>query len=236
MLESIYKKNYRRCIATIKLIEKRGAEMTNLTYVTGNYGKYISVKEHFEEKQIEIKFYKYDFEEPEVNDIEQISKKKALDAYTILQSPCFVTDTGFYIDHYPNSPGYPGAFAKRSGISTDVDGLLETMKNVTNRSCKFVDCLTFYDGKDFYTFYGESVGTLSSTKRGSSLKKAKSNLWYVFIPNSSNKTLAEMTDEERKNRNDGHTSATELFANWYKNNYSDYNSRNAFIHSSLIIQ
>ena len=28
-----------------------------------------------------------------------------------------------------------------------------------------------------------------------------------------------MSDEERKNRNDGHTSATELFAEWYKNSY-----------------
>lgn len=193
--------------------------MANITYVTGNYGKYISVKEHFAEKQIEIEFFEHDFEEPDVNDIEQISRKKVLDAYTILQSPCFVADTGFYIDAYPSNPGYPGAFVKRSGISSDVDGLLKIMENETNRSCKFVDCLTFYDGVEFYTFYGISSGTLSVAKRGSSLKKAKSNLWYVFIPNNSNKTLAEMTDEERKNRNDGHTSATEIFADWYKKNY-----------------
>ena len=31
--------------------------------------------------------------------------------------------------------------------------------------------------------------------------------------------LAEMTDEERKNRNDGHTSAIELFVNWYQDIY-----------------
>ena len=27
--------------------------MKNIIYVTGNYGKYVSVKEHFEEKNIE---------------------------------------------------------------------------------------------------------------------------------------------------------------------------------------
>ena len=37
--------------------------MKNIIYVTGNYGKYVSVKECFIEKNIEIDFYKYDFEE-----------------------------------------------------------------------------------------------------------------------------------------------------------------------------
>lgn len=193
--------------------------MTNLTYVTGNYGKYISVKEHFSEKQIDLEFLEYDFEEPEINDIEKISRKKVLDAYNILGTPCFVADSGFYIDDYPNNPGYPGAFVKRSGIAKDVDSLLDTMKNVQNRNCRFLDCLTFYDGNEFYTFYGVSEGTLSLSKRGNDIRKAKSNLWYVFIPKNCDKTLAEMSDEERKNRNDNHTSATATFAEWYKKNY-----------------
>lgn len=193
--------------------------MKNIIYVTGNYGKYVSVKEHFEEKNIGIDFYEYDFDEIEINDIEKISQKKALDAYKILQSPCFVADSGFYIDDYPNNPGYPGAFVKRSGISSNIDELLVTMEKQKNRACRFVDCLTFYDGKEFYTFYGVSCGTLAFSKKGDQIKRAKSNLWYVFIPNNCQKTLAEMTDEERKNRNDNHTSATEIFANWYKNTY-----------------
>lgn len=197
--------------------------MGNIIYVTGNYGKYVSVKECFTGKNIEIDFYKYDFEEMEINDIEKISRKKALDAYKILQTPCFVADTGFYINDYPNNPGYPGAFVKRSGISSDIDGLLETMKKQSNRTCKFVDCLTFYDGNEFYTFYGVNNGTLAFSKKGNPIKKAKSNLWYVFIPNNCDKTLAEMSEEERKNRNDGHTSATELFAEWYKNSYLKQN-------------
>ncbi len=199
--------------------------MKNIIYVTGNYGKYVSVKECFAEKNIGINFYNHDFEEIEINDIEKISRKKALDAYNILQSPCFVADTGFYIDDYPNNPGFPGAFVKRSGISSDIDRLLETMKNKSNRTCKFVDCLTFYDGKDFYTFYGVSSGTLAFSKKGDPIKRAKSNLWYIFIPTNCTKTLAEMSDEERKNRNDGHTSATELFANWYQDIYLKQNTR-----------
>lgn len=192
--------------------------MENLTYITGNYGKYISVKEKFEHAGITIDYFKCDLEEPDINDIEFISKEKARQAFEILGHPVFVADSGFYIEDYPNNPGFPGAFVKRSGISRDIDNLLDVMKDVTNRTCQFVDCLTFYNGDEFHTFYGVSKGTLSFSKRGDPIKKAKSNLWYVFIPNNHNKTLAEMSDEERNNRNDGHTSATEIFIDWYKNN------------------
>lgn len=192
--------------------------MENLFYVTGNYGKYISVKEHFEKENITIDYYNCDIDEPNVNDIKFISKEKARQAFKILESPVFVADSGFYIEDYPDSPGYPGAFVKRSGISNNIESLLDKMKNVKNRNCYFLDCLTFYDGNEYYQFFGMSYGSLSYEKKGDALKKAKSNLWYVFIPKNCNKTLAEMTDEERFNRPDNHTSATEEFIKWYKLN------------------
>ena len=89
--------------------------MEDLTYVTGNYGKYVFVKEMFERNGITINYFKYDMEEPEINDIEFISKEKARKAYEVVSRPVFVADTGFYIENYPNNPNYPGAFVKRSG-------------------------------------------------------------------------------------------------------------------------
>lgn len=193
--------------------------MENLVYVSGNLKKYMSVKEHFLENGISVDFLEQDLFEPEINNIEYISKTKAREAYEILERPCFVADSGFYIDCYPGKPGYPGAFAKRSGVSSNIESLLKIMEGVQRRTCRFVDCLTFYDGNDFYTFYGISEGTLAEEPKGNEMVKAKSNLWKVFIPNNCSKTLAEMTDIERKNRNDGSTSATEEFIKWYKNEY-----------------
>lgn len=195
--------------------------MENLTYITGNYGKYIAVKEKFEKNGISINYFKCDLDEPDINNIEYISKEKARQAYEKLQKPVFVADTGFYIENYPNNPGYPGAFVKRSGISSDISKLLKTMENIIDRKCYFLDCLTFYNGNEFYQFFGLSKGTLSYEERGTKTKKAKSNLWYVFIPNNCSKTLAEMNDDERNNRNDNSTSATDEFIIWYKNNYLD---------------
>ena len=111
--------------------------MKKLTYVTGNYGKYLHVKNLFSKNKANVEFLKHDFNEPDINDIEKVSKSKALEAYNILKSPCFVMDTGFYIKDYPNNPEYPGAFVKRSGISDNIDKLLEDMKDVKNRKCKF---------------------------------------------------------------------------------------------------
>ena len=104
--------------------------MENLTYVTGNYGKYISVKEKFEENDISINYFECDIDEPDINDISYISKEKARIAYEKVKNPVFVADCGFYIKNYPNKPGYPGAFVKRSGISSNIDNLLELMKDI----------------------------------------------------------------------------------------------------------
>ncbi len=200
--------------------------MENLTYVTGNYGKYVSVKEKFEKENITIDYFKCDLDEPDINDIKYISKVKATEAYNELKKPVFVADSGFYIENYPNNPNYPGAFVKRSGISSNIEELLETMKDVENRKCYFLDCLTFYDGEEYHQFFGISKGTLSKKIKGEARKRAWSNLWLVFIPDNCTKTLAEMTDEERINRPDNRTSAIDEFINWYKINYKDIKKLN----------
>lgn len=192
--------------------------MNKITYVTGNYGKYISVKEKFERYGMDIDFANIDIDEPDINDIEIISKEKARIAYEQIKSPVFVIDCGFYIRSYPNKPNYPGAFVKRSGVSSDIKKLLDDMKDVEDRYCYFLDCLTYYDGDNYYHFYGKSEGFIGYESKGLELKNAKSNLWYVFIPMNCSKTLAEMNDDERNNRDDGRTDAVFEFYNWLKNN------------------
>ena len=191
--------------------------MQNLTFVTGNYGKYCSVKERFEKEGIEIKYFACDLKEASINDISVISRGKAEDAYEKVHGPVFVADTGFYIEDYPGKPLYPGAFVKRSGISSDINHLLEVMKDRKNRSCYFLDCLTYYDGEDCVQFYGFSRGILANEVRGNAKKNAKSNLWFVFIPDlGCGKTLAEMSDEELWTMRSLEESATSKFISWYK--------------------
>lgn len=193
--------------------------MEDLVFVTGNIHKGYEIEEKFKKEEVPVEVVKMDFKEPEINDVEIVSKSKALEAYEKLQRPCFVIDSGFYIHNYPGNPNYPGAMARRSGISENVEHLLEILKDTSERSCEFVDCLTYFDGSEIHTFFGRDEGVISYEMRGRENKAMRSPLWYVFIPNNCTKTLAEMTDEERLKRRDGHISAKEQFLIWYKDNY-----------------
>ena len=137
--------------------------MEKLVFVSGNSGKISSVIMYAQLKKIPVYYCSLDFLEPNVNDISYISKKKAEAAYQELGLPCFVSDSGFYIDHYPKHPGYPGAFAKRSKVSSDVEKLLQDMRKVVDRNCKFVDCITYYDGCQFVQFFEEEASILFSS-------------------------------------------------------------------------
>ena len=193
--------------------------MENLVFATGNVNKGYEIEERFNKEEIPIEIVEINFQEPEINDIEFVSKSKAAQAYKILNRPCFVIDSGFNIHNYPGNPDYPGAYVRRSGLSENIDYLLDVMKNVCDRTCAFLDCLTFYDGEEFYCFYGKDEGIITYEKRGVENKAMRSKLWYLFQPDDSSKTLAEMTDIERLSRKDGHLSAKEQFIEWYKINY-----------------
>lgn len=198
--------------------------MKKLVFVSSNFGKVVSVKTAASMFYgIDICSCSLDFLEPDVNDISYISKKKAEYAYQELGYPCFVSDTGFYIDYYPNQPGYPGAFVKRSGVSSNLEKLLDDMKDVDNRSCRFVDCITYYDGECFQQFFGESRGELATEVSGENMNNAKSELWKVFIPEGYHSTLAGMSSKEmlqykKENRKN---SSTAQFLDWYRNNKVD---------------
>lgn len=193
--------------------------MEKLIFATGNIKKGYEMSEKFRSEKIPLDVVTMDFLEPDVNDIEAVSRSKVKQAYEKVNAPCFVIDSGLNIINYPNNPGYPGAYVRRSGLSENIDKLLDIMKDVKDRRCVFLDCLTFYDGDDFYVFYGRDEGDIIYEKRGRENKAMRSPLWYVFRPQNCTKTLAEMTDEERLKRKDGHISAKEQFIKWYISEY-----------------
>ena len=198
--------------------------MKKLVFVSSNFGKVVSVKTAASMFYgIDICSCSLDFLEPDVNDISCISKTKAEYAYQELGYPCFVSDTGFYIDYYPNQPEYPGAFVKRSGVSSNLEKLLDDMKDVDNRSCRFVDCITYYDGECFQQFFGESRGELATEVSGENMNNAKSELWKVFIPEGYYSTLAGMSSKEmlQYKKETRKNSATVQFLDWYRNNKVD---------------
>lgn len=193
--------------------------MKSIIFVTGNYGKYSSAKEKFSKIGVTVENIDLDIEELSSSDVKEVSKDKAKKAYEVLKQPCFVEDSGFYIDGYPGKSNYPGTLVKRTGISENIEKLLEVMSEITDRNCHFLSCVTFYDGKNYHQFTTANYGTLSNSVRGSLSKEAKSRLWQVFIPQGSSKTFAETSKEERKDITKNNSSM-QKFIDWYNDKIS----------------
>ena len=189
--------------------------MEEIIFVTHNKGKIESASREME--GVNFKVFEYDLEEPRSDDIKYISEYKVKEAYKLVNKPCISLDCGFWIDELD---GFPRAFVNFALDTIGIDGMLKLMENKENRKCRFTECLSYYDGKEVHQFMGKHEGNLSEKVLGNDSEKKWSDLWYVFKPLGYEKTLAEMTDEERKNRiRYESVNAMTEFAKWYKKEF-----------------
>ena len=166
-----------------------------IIFLTHNTGKIKSAERYF--KNLKFTTFNYELDEPRSDDIKEIATAKVKQAYEIVKRPCIALDTDFRIDELN---GFPRAFVNFSLDTIGINGILKLMENKQNRKCAFNECLAYYDGKEIHQFMGKHEGTLSKKVLGNDSAKKWSDLWYVFKPLGYEKTLAEMTDEERRNR------------------------------------
>lgn len=166
-----------------------------IVFVTSNKGKVASAQERLDDIKLEI--FNYDLIEPRSDDVKVIAESKVRQAYEVVKKPCIALDAGFYINALN---GFPRAFVNFALDTLGIDGILKQMNDVDDRRCAFKECLAYFDGEHILYFNGNHEGTLSTEIRGNDTDKKWSDLWYIFIPYGYTKTLAQMTDEERKNR------------------------------------
>lgn len=190
--------------------------MKEVIFATGNKGKITTAKEYFNKMKVDLVCQEFEASEPELNDLEFIAESKVRQAYEQIKKPCFTVDGGFYIEGYPGSPNFPGAFANRQALDViGIDGILKNMKGIKNRKCYTKECLAYYDGKKLKIFWGKTIGTLTDKPIGNE-PGIWSDFWKIFIPQNCNKTLAQMDSFERVYRRDSHTECFEEFLKWYK--------------------
>lgn len=188
--------------------------MNEIVFVTHNKGKIATAEKYL--KNTNVSIFEHELDEIRSDSVEEIAKHKVLEAYEVTHKPCMAMDSGFFIE---GLNGFPRTFVNFALETVKIDGILKLMQGVENRNCKFLECLAYYDGKEIKYFYGESKGTLSDEICGADRDIKWSDLWYIFKPLGFDKTLAEMTDEERITRRniDKSTSSLEGFAKWYNN-------------------
>ncbi len=186
-----------------------------ITIVTGNPGKIVSFRRCLEPLGFDIHHENLELIEPQLDRIEDVALSKARQAHDILKKPLVVEDTGFYIDALG---GFPGPYNKYVVDKIGVDGYLRLIDGETNRACRFFSALVYIDDAGVeHVFTSETKGRLAKEPDGLPLRSdAKSDLWKIYIPDGSDKTLNELGGEERKRffKASEDKSVAAIFAKW----------------------
>ncbi len=189
--------------------------MEEIYMVTSNKNKYLTMKRNFDKYGIDLSQFEVSLPEIQSYEVEEVIKEKIMEAYSRLQKPCIVHDSGFFI---PSIKGFPGALVHPILDKIDIEGILKLLEN-KDRKCYFHECLAYYDGKnkDPMFFDGKINGTIPLEPKGGKAYYHWSRLFEIFVPEGFSKTLAEMEEKEyiRWHDNDETKKYIQNFANWY---------------------
>jgi len=186
--------------------------MKEIIFVTSNKGKIATAQKDL--KNIRVMPCNASLIEPRSDDIKEIAKQKVLQAYEIVKKPCISLDAGFFIKELK---GFPRAYVNHALDTIGIEGILKLMKDVPDRYCEFRSCLAYYDGHTVEFFESKSPGIMAENIRGFDNENKWSDLWYIFIPDKFDKTLAEFLDSDieiyNKIKDD---SCISKFGKWYE--------------------
>lgn len=165
--------------------------MKKIIYVTGNWAKLMSARQFLEPLGIEVENIKMDTTEIQANTIEEVAIYSSKEASEKLKQSVLKNDSGLCIEALG---GFPGPYTRYIEETIGEDGILKLLDGIENRTAYFVEVLA-------YTEYGKDPVVFKSITKGR-IAKEKSGTYgwsfdFIFIPEGSDKTLANYPDEER---------------------------------------
>jgi len=175
--------------------------MKEIVIATRNKHKFDEIK--FILSDIDCRFlFAGDFPElPEVvengNSLLENATIKAKTTATLLNKPCIADDTGFFVRSLDYEPGiYAAVYAgEKCSYEENVTKLLSKLKDIKDRFAYFQTITVLYDPDK--GFVAQSEGTVC----GNVLEDYRGTNGFgydpVFVPEFSDKTYSEMTDEEK---------------------------------------
>lgn len=174
---------------------------------------FASSNEHkFEEAQrilstlgVNIKLFKTTLEEIQSNSLNEIAKRKAIDAFTKIQKPILIEDDGLFIN---SLNGFPGPYSSYAYDTIGNTGIIQLLENTELRDAKFVAIIAYCNGIDEVKLFESSIpGKIS--------KEIENGGWGydpIFIPDGESKTYANVSDKDKFS----HRSASlKKFSDWF---------------------
>lgn len=170
-----------------------------LLFATGNKDKLKEVKEMLSNDSIkmpiDIGISNFDVVE-DGNTLEENSYKKASALYQLTGRAVFADDTGLFVKALDNRPGvHSHRYASANATYEDNrKKLLDELSNKDDRSAYFETVISYINlNGEVFRFTGRLDGYISEIEKGS----GEFGYDKIFIPENSQKSLAEMTIEEK---------------------------------------
>jgi len=170
--------------------------MEKIKFVSTNRGKAKVLAECVAGTGYEIERLELPIIEPQGSTVEAVALDKARQAFSMLEEPLVVEDSGLCVDALA---GFPGPVTKYMLETIGVAGLLRLASGPASRSCRFVGALVFVDADgETHTFLDkQAVGTLALEPDGTRSAEAWSPLWSIFIPEGASSPLSALPPAER---------------------------------------
>lgn len=162
--------------------------MADFVFITGNQHKADYLAKWL---GMPIEHEKIDLEEIQSLDPQAVGEDKARRAFEMLGRPVLVEDTSLT---FTAMGQLPGTFIKWFLQELGADGLCKLADGLPDRGAEASIMYCLYDGKQMHHFARTVAGRIAPEPRGT-----YGFGWNaVFMPNGTDKTYAEMTDDELK--------------------------------------
>ena len=194
-----------------------------IDFITSNKGKIAALKRSFLNAgsiDIKVNQVQADIVEPQLNNIADVSKYKAMEAFKILKKPILVEDGGLVIEALN---GFPGPYTKYVLSTIGINGILKLMNGENNRAAKFVSFATFV-GNDGTVCQFERFGDnfeIAYERKTVIHPDAWSDLWQVMYMKDYGKMLCEFSKQELSDFTERSQTSGSLqqFAKWFLEKY-----------------
>jgi len=137
----------------------------DLLYVTGNPNKARESLSILQELGLRVKSMFIKIPEIQSDDLAEIARFRAKEAYNSLKKPVIVEDAGLFIEALN---GFPGPYSSYVYKTIGNEGILKLMRGIRRRRAIFKSVVAYYDGIELLTFLGEVEGKISHRLKGES--------------------------------------------------------------------
>lgn len=181
-------------------------------FATGNINKFNEARSILNPYDISVGMLRMKGDEIQSDNLKEIAKTSAINAFKRTNLPIFVEDAGLFVNALS---GFPGPYAAYIYKTIHNDGILKLMENASDRQAKFKSVIAYFDQTlcEPECFEGESKGEITLSERK---PQGKSAFGFdpIFQPVGSKRSFAEMTINE-KNGFSHRSIAIRKFAQWY---------------------